>query len=740
MAKHNFLLGKGERLVQDIVGKTGGGPKSAPYTFIEARNRLAPMVAQTVKELDALPAAACPDDRAVASITLNPEYIAKSYFPTDLFRAIGVETIGSRPKRITPEKRSKERPPEETITTELFVVGKRAAFENWARYLPDWMESTRGSERLPAIELIAAPGKEDKVKGALPKKGNVVFEVVLHADGLEGEVRTLVSFRDYLTKLGIQATLERRFYAGGLCFVELDAPASQAANIATFTLVRAVRQMPPLRMLRPMVPRAIVPSQQLVLPSQDAVDTTIKAAIFDGGIPDNHPLTAWATPIDATGVGPADDECLEHGVAVTSAFLFGHLDPTSPAPRPYCHVDHYRVLDNKPISDPHELYDVLQRVENALSTVDYDFINLSLGPELPIEDDDIHAWTAVLDSWLARKNALMTVAVGNGGEQNAAVGLNRIQVPSDAVNALAVGAVDSPDVSWNRAPYSCIGPGRSPGLMKPDLVEFGGSLQRPFLVLGPELTPGIQGTGGTSFASPSTLRMGAGVRAHFGNGLNLLAIRTLLVHSVEDSTIPRDEIGWGRLARTLDDIVLCDEDCVRVVYQGEISPAKYIRAPIPVPANEMPGKVEITATLCYSTSVDPHHPGNYTRAGLEPTFRPHSDKRKDPKQLHANTKSFFGTKAAGVTEDLLRRDAMKWENCQHASLTMQGKSLKNPVFDIHYNARMEGHNDATTDALKYALVVTVRAKRIADLYDQIVRRYRTQLEQIRPVVEIPIRV
>lgn len=740
MAKRNFLLGKGERLVEDIVGSTGGGPKAAPYTFAEARARLAPMVVQTVSELSALPLAACPDDRAVVSITLNPEYIAKSYFPADLFRSIGVEAIGSRPVKITPAKRSKDRPSEEAVTTELFVVGKRAAFANWARHLPQWAESTRGAERLPAIETVSAPSRDEKIKGALPSKGNVVFEVVLHADGLEGEVRALAAFRDYLAELSIDAPLNRRFYAGGLCFVELDAPAAAAPQIAAFTLVRAVRRMPPLRMLRPTIPRAAVPSHQLTLPYAQAVDTTIRAAIFDGGIPDNHPITAWATPIDATGVGNPDPESLQHGVHVTSAFLFGHLDPTMPVPRPFCYVDHYRVLDDKPIADPHELFDVLQRIDNALATVDYDFINLSLGPELPVEDDDVHAWTAVIDSWLARKNALMTVAVGNGGELNAAAGLNRIQVPSDAVNALAIGAVDSPDKIWNRAPYSCVGPGRSPGLKKPDLVAFGGSLQRPFLVVSPDDTPSLEGTGGTSFASPSTLRMGAGVRAHFGSGLSLLAIKALLVHSAEPSDLPHDEVGWGRLARDLDSIVLCDDDCVRVVYQGEISPAKYVRAPIPVPASEMAGKVEIAATLCYATAVDPHHPGNYTRAGLEPAFRPHSEKRKNTDQLHANTKSFFGTKKSGVTEDLLRRDAMKWENCQHSSLTMQGKSLKNPVFDIHYNARMEGHNDAPSDALKYALVVTVRAKRVADLYDQIVRRYRTQLEQIRPVVEIPIRV
>ncbi|MDO8296904.1 MAG: S8 family peptidase [Caulobacter sp.] len=740
MTKRNFLLGKGERLVEDIVGKTGGGPKAAPYTFAEAKSRLTPMVSNAVSQIENLPDLACPDDRAVASVTLNPEYIAKSYFPADLFRAIGVELIGSKPKTITPEKRSKDRQPEPAVTTELFVVGDRSAFSRWAKQLPLWIESTLGAQALAEIEEVSAPTAEDKIKGTLPKEGALVYEVVLHADGIEGEVRALAAFRKYLLAVGVSANLDRRFYAGGLCFVEVEASASEAEKIAAFTLVRAVRQMPPLRMLRPTIPRTTIPGYQLILPSDAALDTTIKAAIFDGGIPDNHPITAWATPIDATGVGPAAADCLEHGVAVTSAFLFGHIEPTKPVARPFCHVDHYRVLDDVPISDPHELYDVLQRVENALASEQYDLVNLSLGPELPIEDDDVHAWTAVLDTWLSRNNALLSVAVGNGGERDALTGLNRIQVPSDAVNALAVGAADTPDANWARAPYSCVGPGRSPGLIKPDLVEFGGSIQRPFLVVGPDMSPTLQQTGGTSFAAPSTLRMGAGVRAHFGNNLNLLAIRALLVHSAEPSELSREEVGWGRLARNLDDIVVCDDDCVRVVYQGEISPAKYIRAPIPVPAGVIAGHVEIDATVCYSTDVDPHHPGNYTRAGLEVAFRPHSEKRKNADQLHANTKSFFGSKSAGVSEDLLRRDALKWESCQHAGKRLQGRSLHNPVFDIHYNARLEGHNHALTETLKYALVVTVRAKSVTDFYDQIVRRYPTQLEQLRPVIDIPIRV
>jgi hypothetical protein len=93
-----------------------------------------------------------------------------------------------------------------------------------------------------------------------------------------------------------------------------------------------------------------------------------------------------------------------------------------------------------------------------------------------------------------------------------------------------------------------------------------------------------------------------------------------------------------------------------------------------------------------------------------------------------------------MTQGPLRHDSWKWENCQHAEIRCRGSSLNAPVFDIHFNARSEGHNDTRSQKLKYALVVSVTAKRVPDLYDRVIRRYRTQLEALRPVIEIPVRV
>ncbi|MFL5266207.1 MAG: hypothetical protein ACJ8AH_06335 [Stellaceae bacterium] len=98
--RSNFLIGYGERLASDLAAPTGGAPKRHPYTFAEARERLTPKVKATVKELVDLPAEVCPKDQAVALLTLHPSYLAKSYYPGELLKTYGLETVGSRAREV----------------------------------------------------------------------------------------------------------------------------------------------------------------------------------------------------------------------------------------------------------------------------------------------------------------------------------------------------------------------------------------------------------------------------------------------------------------------------------------------------------------------------------------------------------------------------------------------------------------------------------------------------------------
>jgi hypothetical protein len=401
-------------------------------------------------------------------------------------------------------------------------------------------------------------------------------------------------------------------------------------------------------------------------------------------------------------------------------------------------VDHYRVLDREAESDPFELYDVLHRVNEVLRDRNYEFFNLSIGPCLPVEDGDVHPWTALLDQHLSGGDVMGALAVGNSGLDPDS-GESRIQVPADCVNGMSVGSSDSVHSDWKRAPYSSLGPGRSPGVVKPDVVHFGGTGREPFLVYNGLKAPALAQTGGTSFAAPAALRVALGVRAHFGSRIAPLALKALLIHSADRNGHDPIEVGWGRIPDDLETITVCGDGMVRVIYQGSLSPSQYLRAPIPLPDEQLPGNLRIEATFCYATRTDPQDPGAYTRSGLEVIFRPHGQRFRTQASTVALSHPFF-RKSALTTDQVLRNDAQKWETALHAGGTFRATSLFKPVFDIHYNARSAGGAAKDVDDIRYALVLTVRAGKVPDLYDRVVRAFAGQLQALHPLVEIPVTV
>jgi hypothetical protein len=741
--RSNFLIGYGERLASDIAAPVAGGPKLHPYTFAEARKLLAPKVKATVTHLTNLPPELCPRDHAVALVTLHPAYLAKSYYPGELLYTYGLETIGSRSREVSPTKWTRKKPPATAVTSELFVAGTRSHFRQLAFDIDTLRKNEHGADDLIKIEDFRTQPADEKLKPFRSDAEEPLLEVVLHAQPVAEDAFILEGFEAYLATLGIDLDLDkRRFFAEGLCFLPLRVPRDVAPEVVKYSFLRLAREMPRLRQFRP-VARATPGFSPFAcrLPKEGPIDLDIRVAVFDGGVKADGKLDPWVSRKKTKNIGEPVPEFQNHGTAVTSALLFGPLQDGVTADRPYAGVDHYRVLDADTLKDDQqELYSVLERIQDVLeSRPKYDFINLSLGPDLPIEDNDVHAWTAVLDQLFADGLTLPTIAVGNTGELDWQSGNARIQTPADCVNALSVGGCDRVGAGWKRASYSSIGPGRSPGIMKPDGLAFGGSSREPYWVLNAENPGAAMPITGTSFAAPTALRTAIGLKAHFGKVLTPLAIKALLLHRCDDGGHDKTEVGWGRIPADVDSIVLTDQHAAHIVYQGELRPASWVRMQIPIPSEPMSGLVEISATFCFATSTDPQDPMNYTRSGLEVRFRPHDNRRKDPKQLHADSSHFFQAKDVFIDEIDLRADAHKWETTLHKSRSMRAVGLRNPVFDVHYNARIGGRNSKGADKIPYALVITVASQNTRDLYDKILQRYPTILEPLKPVVEIPIR-
>ena len=100
----NYLLGYGERLTDRLDPPKTRLDKKNWYSFTEAKVRLAPRISAVAEYVEALPEEACPHDETVAVITMHPSYLAKSYFPGGLLQSVRLEAVGSRSRRVAPDK------------------------------------------------------------------------------------------------------------------------------------------------------------------------------------------------------------------------------------------------------------------------------------------------------------------------------------------------------------------------------------------------------------------------------------------------------------------------------------------------------------------------------------------------------------------------------------------------------------------------------------------------------------
>jgi hypothetical protein len=743
----NYLLGYGERLTAAIDPPQRRPAKTDVYTFGEAQARLAPRIRGMATEVMGLPAAACPHNESVAAVTIHPSYLAKSYFPRGLFETIGLKAVGSRPLQILPEKGAKKAPKSRTPTpspaAEIFVMGRRRNFQEWARSVSEWTENFEGAGELVRIEDVHFIKPAERVKPMRSKKHSPLLEVVLH----RSDDYVLEGFRDYLRELGIGLDLDQRISVRDLCFLSVRVPLEFHERMAQFSFLRVAREMPELRQLRPVPWSEVLRSSspfRVKMEDMAPLNPELRVAVFDGGVPkDCMPRRLVRRKRTPGSIGQAVPECQGHGLGVTSALLYGSLVHGKPLPQPFCSVDHYRVIDVDTAHDPQgQYFGVLNRIMNVLRQNNYQFVNLSLGPDLPIEDGDVHVWTASLDEHFSDGRTLVTVAAGNTGEHDWDVGNARIQAPADGVNVLSVGAADCEEGDWRRAPYSSIGPGRSPGLIKPDVLAFGGSKKHPFWIpcMGHvDYAIPIQGT---SFAAPLALRAAIAIRTHLGPVVEPLALKALLIHHSEPLAYEQREVGWGRVPTDFEEMITCPDGTVHILYQGSLEPGKYLRARVTLPASGVTGDIRLKATFCYATETDPQDPINYTRAGLEITFRPDKtrfNKSKDNIVSREPASKPFFSVGSYESEEELRRDAHKWEPCLKAAKVFRATTLNDPVFDIHYNARRGGANDLRAQSIPYTLVLTIHAKQTKDLYNKVTQRYRTILQPLQPVLQIPVR-
>ncbi len=741
MPTRNLLIGNGERLFSDGEWVRSGRTKPDPYTLQQQRQILHPAL-QSLAQL------AASSDRRVAprgeicgKITVHPQFLAKSYFPQQLLRQSGLRLVGSRSAIVRPRAMVRGTPVQAGASASLIVAGTAEGFARADFFLMSNNEDFRARHtEFRRIERIELFGTADRLRVDLTRFTGWT-EVVIHAGVGDADIKN--AFAAFVQDIGGEIDVQRMRTIGGLTFAPIRFPQQgidAVARLSEFSHLRVIRNLPVVEVDQPSSPARMRESGNHVIPELPANSEEIRAVIFDGGFPPN--TLPWVSAIDAPGV-PHPSTDIAHGTSVTSAFLFGALTGAeTELPVPYCNVDHVRVLPSS-ANDWHA-FDVIDRIVAHLKDardagVPYHLANLSLGPRLPMFDDDPHEWTVRLDDLLALGDIFMTVAVGNDGLEGPELG--RIQPPSDGVNVFAVGAADRPDAAGQRADYSCVGPGRSPGLVKPDVLAFGGSASHPLILFEP-VSGGLISPSGTSLSAPLALRIAAGIQSTVQEHFEPIMLQALLVSQAQFSPRRHDQcnVGWGLLPATVDEVLFSPSDEVVVLYQGEISEGRPIRARVPIP----PGladddRVQISATFAYRAPIDPAHPVNYTQAGLEVRFQPDGI---------AST-SFFG-RGIFETEQELRADALKWETCRKKRRKFSAGNLTDPSFLISYQTREEGHarprtpsnNDESGDdplqpGLPFALVIRIKVAGIEDIAERVLTAYEVlQHIPLRAEVEV----
>ncbi|MBD8091475.1 S8 family peptidase [Pseudomonas fluorescens] len=731
MVERNILLGKGEALATAREIKRNSGPKKYPYTLEEVKEAISSSIDQVQKSIAALPPGAKPRGEGVFELTLHPAFLARTYFPKSILEKSGLRDVGSKESSIIPRQVTNAGESGKLqATATIFIAGNESSVANLRSILNASTHSKQIEKELKEIESIRWIENTDKIRGPLPKDEKThSFEVALHAGADEEDI--VASFSEFVKIYGAKADLSRRIKVGGLTFVPVYATSAAIIEVAKHSFLRVARPMPELRIAHPTMIRSPLSNYTASLPFESAHSPEKFAAVFDGGLGSTD-LDLWATEYYYEDTDKTNGNLLMHGNEVTSTFLFGRLQSEGDKlKRPFMNVHHYRVLSPVSGQDP-DLFDVLLKIKHALDSGDYKFVNLSLGPRMPINDEEVHAWTATLDQICSRHGILATVAVGNDGDIE---GASRIQPPGDMVNALAVGSADISTENWKRASYSCIGPGRSPGYVKPDGVAFGGSDTESFKVYNPMLGSSV-GVQGTSYAAPLTLRTAAGVACSTSYEMTAIALKALLVHHADtDSSISRDEIGWGRFKEDPFALLECEEGVATIIFQGKLEKGQYLRCPIPFPDIPVTSKAQIKATFCIQAHTDPEHAINYTRSGMGVVFRPKSGANIE------TSKDFFGRKSQyKMTEREFRDDAHKWETCLHRTRNFKGEdSLVGPVFDIEYHAResSRGVTPSSAPDVNYALIVSVKAEDIPDIYNLIRQKYKV-LQPVEINVETTI--
>lgn len=750
------IIGYGERLIEPVRKNGGFGEPTFPRTYSQAQARVKKQVKIIKEKINKIPEEKRMDE-VVVTLRLNEKFLAKSYIPNTLFKQARFENIGSRRWEFYREEGKEE---EKLYSKMHFVKMDLESLGNFEEILEKEEASLTDSFKndIRKVEDISLLAGNEVIQGFDEQWQEGTVEFVLHPFGDEHE-KMLEKFKYILLKNNIKSDSMRiKTYLNGPTFVSVYLNKSALLDVSDFNPLRTAH---PLRVDFFPELRSSKSNPLMLKPPVGKNISQIKVGIFDGGIDSSHPLLVNYAKENKSVKSNPIRQGVDHGTAVAGVVLYGDLnqyEAHSQLNEPAVSVESFRVLPKSNRADL-DLYEAIDFIEDIVPTRnDIDVYNLSFGPAGPILDDEVSRFTYALDQLAWDYKKLFVVAVGNDGALPSPY--NRIQAPADLVNGLGVGAYT---FSLNtggkvRVAYSCVGVGREGCKVKPDLVAFGGDSHFPIHLLSTDQSSKWLASG-TSFSSPLIASKAAEILGRC-NQFNPLVARALLVHSAQHPDQVDNELGYGFVDQSVDDILRCDENHVTIIYSSSINPTAFAKLPIPLPVNAgINGDVHLSWTIATLSKANAMHIEDYTESAIEDTFYPHHKKFKLTKSGRTQTLHIENDaeEIARLIEDgwsisslpnsssaeqyqteQARRGELKWDTVVKKWKRMRVSSLERPSLVLHGMGR-----NGSSERMDYATVITISVPKYqGNLYEDIFNEYSV-LEPVfirnRNEIMLPIR-
>ncbi|MDR2202973.1 MAG: S8 family peptidase [Nitrososphaerota archaeon] len=318
---------------------------------------------------------------------------------------------------------------------------------------------------------------------------------------------------------------------------------------------------------------------------------------------------------------------------------------------------------------------------------------------------------------------------------------DRLISPADSVRAVTVGSIARHDsvnsiVKQNEpSPFSRRGPGAN-YIVKPDVVDYGGNFSNDFSIndLG---IKGLDAQGkviedvGTSYSTPRVAQKFASIY----DGMvekNLLLAKAMLIHSARmNSRSLLDEnqdnikyFGFGIPSVNAQDILMCSEDEITLVFKNKIDQGLYWEMPdFPFPQSLIrDGKYygEIGMTLVYAPPLDERYGKEYCRINIDASFGIYKrkgekiDYRRFVPLENAWDKTFEQTKV---------EHGFKWSPVKsyYRSISEKGIAVGDG-WKIRVNALPR--NDFDFSVQEFVLIITLKDPDGNDIYSEVINGLR----------------